>query len=135
MRRQTNRIQIQTAAKPFADFLAKRHVMAGADLDVVLMCGIGHGQSNRLIEEVEEIRKTLAASGYKASFHDCRVRTRVSQTGCGEIRPDLLRAIRGATDLQPISLGQRRDLARCRFGSKSRQGDNRHSEEQKDRQG
>jgi len=86
MRRHSRRLQIQTDAKPFTDFLAERHVMGAADLNVALLRGISHEKSNRLATEAGE---ALSAGAHKTRFHDCHVRARVSQTGCGEIRPNL----------------------------------------------
>lgn len=53
MRRHSNRFQIQTDAKPFTDFLAERHVMNAADLNVTLFREIGHEKSDGLVREME----------------------------------------------------------------------------------
>jgi hypothetical protein len=119
MWRYSIRFPAQTDVEPFTDFLAEGHIMGVADSDVALLRGIGHEKSNRLMKETA---KALSASGYKSRFHDCHARPCLSQAGCGEIGPDLCRAVRGSlADLKPVCLGQRRDFTRFHFRGKTRQ--------------
>jgi hypothetical protein len=107
--------------------------MGVADLDVASLRGISHEKSNSR-QRNRKSGEALSAGGHKTSFHDRRARSRVAQTGCGEIRPNLRRAIRGGrVDRKPICLGQRYDFACFHFGGKSRQGDHGCSEEREDR--
>ena len=52
MRRHSSRLPIQTKAEPFADFFAKRQIIAAADLR-----GMSHEKSNGPIRQMEEIGK------------------------------------------------------------------------------
>jgi len=81
MRRHPKGLRFHANGQLFADFLADRHVLEAADLDVALLCGTSH--------EVSETDPLLSAGGHKTGFQDFRSRARVSQTGCGEIWPDL----------------------------------------------
>lgn len=130
MRRHSTGFRFHGNGKSFTDFLADRHVMKAADLDATLFCGISHEESNMSVKEMDETGPALSAGGHKTGFLDFHFRTRISQTGCGEIRPDLSRAIRSrGSDLKPVSLGQHRDRTRFNFGSKTRQDNHRDSEE------
>jgi hypothetical protein len=42
MRRHSNRLPVQTVAKPFTNFLALRHMMDAVDLAVAFARGISH---------------------------------------------------------------------------------------------
>lgn len=89
MRRHSRGLRFHSDGKPFTDFLADRNVMEAADLNITLLRGIIHGKPNRSVRETEEIGPALSAGGHKTSFQDFHPRARVSQTGCGEIGPDL----------------------------------------------
>jgi hypothetical protein len=47
MRRHPNGLLVQTAAKPFTNFLAERLVMEAADVGITFMRAMGHEISNR----------------------------------------------------------------------------------------
>jgi hypothetical protein len=135
MRRHSSGLRFHADGKPFTDFLADRHVVETADLGVTSLCGISHEESNRSVTETNETVPALSAGGHKTGFQDFPG-AGVSQTGCGEIRPDLCRAIRdNRMDCEPVSLGQHRDLTRLRFGGKTRQSYHRSSEERECREG
>jgi len=119
MRRHPSGLRLHTDGKLFTDFLADRHVMEAADLDVAPLCAMGE-VSNTSARETDKTGPALSAGGHKTGFQDFPSRARVSQTGCGEIRPDLCRAIRGkSSHLQPVTLGQHREVIRLHFGRKS----------------
>jgi len=135
MRRYSRGLRFHTDGKPLTDFLADRHVMDAADLDVTSLRGISHEESNRSVTETNETVPALSAGGNKTGFQDFPG-AGVSQTGRGEIRPDLCRAIRdNRVDREPVSLGQHRDLTRLHVGSKTRQRYHRSSEEREYREG
>jgi hypothetical protein len=49
IRRRSNGLLVQTRAKPFTDFLAKRHAVDAADLTVIFVRGVSHEASNLLV--------------------------------------------------------------------------------------
>jgi hypothetical protein len=129
MRRYSRAVRLHADGKSLTDFLTDRHVMEAADLDATLLCGISHEESNRSVTETNETVPALSAGGHKTGFQDFPG-AGVSQTGRGEIRPDLCRAIwDNRMDREPVSLGEHCDLTRLRFGGKTRQRYHRSSEE------
>ena len=131
MPRHPSGLRFHTNGQLFTDFLADRHVMEAADLDVALLCGMRHEVSNTSARETDETGPALSAGGHKTGFQDFPSRARVSQTGCGEIRPDLCRAIRGnSSHLQPVTLGQHREVIHLHFGGKTWKSYHRRCEEQ-----
>ena len=54
MRRHPGGLRFHTDGKPFTDFLADRHVMEAADLDVAMLCGMRHEVSNTSARETDE---------------------------------------------------------------------------------
>lgn len=82
------------------------------------------------------MRSELPPGSHEASFLDLRSSAGVSQAGRRKGRPDLCRAIRGSgPGFEPVTFGQRHELIRLHFWSKSRQSDHRRAEKHENRKG
>ena len=78
MRRHYRQLGLHTDGQLFTNFLADRHVLEAADLDVALLCGMGHEVSDTSARETDEMGPALSAGGHKTGFQDFPSRARVS---------------------------------------------------------
>lgn len=84
-----NGLLTETNDKPFAYFVAECCAMNVIDLDVSSVRGRDHEISDLQNEVAGRGREYSAASCHKTNIQDARLRTRLSQAGSSEIRPDL----------------------------------------------
>jgi hypothetical protein len=135
-----NRLAVEICAQSLGNFVAERHAMDMADLTVALGRGVSHGIPicccGKVNRNEKKRDKNLAMEGHQTCLVNLHAGIGVSQTGCGEIRPDLGRAINDSrADLEPVTLDQNRALAGFHTGGEAWQRNHGSSEEQQYRQG
>jgi hypothetical protein len=79
--------------------------------------------------------KELSTRSHQPSFLKLRSRAGMSQTGRGKVRPDLRRAVRNdGSRLEPVAFGHGCEFIRLHLRGKSRQRDDRSSEDHENRE-